>query len=70
MDRKYGLVEVKLTSRLANYEPFVLAAQATQVCYLSYASQKAERKFWWVAMKTSPKSMFRAKGDDANLKFY
>ncbi|XP_078160746.1 uncharacterized protein LOC144556130 [Carex rostrata] len=70
VDRKYGLVEVKHASRLANYEPFVLAAQATQVCYLPYALQKAERKLWWVAMKASPKSMFCTEGDDVNLEFY
>jgi hypothetical protein len=70
VDRKHGIVEVKHTSRLTNYEPFVLAAQAIQVCYLPYASQKAERRPWWVAMKTSPKSRFRAEGEDANLEFY
>jgi len=70
VDRKHGIVEVKHTSRLRNYEPFVLAAQATQVCYLPYPSQKAERRQWWVAMKTSPKSRFRSEGDDTNIEFY
>ena len=70
MDRKHGIVEVKHTSRLRNYEPFVLAAQATQVCYLPYPWQKAERRQWWVAMKTSPKSRFRSERDDTNIEFY
>jgi len=70
VDHEHGLVEVKHTSRLATYEPFVLAAQATQVCYLPYASQKPERRQWWVAFKTSQKSRFHAEGDDSNLEFY
>ena len=41
VDHEHGIVEVKHTSRLKNYEPFVLAAQATQVCYLPYASAKS-----------------------------
>ena len=70
VDREHGIVEVNHTSRLATYEPFVLAAQATQVCYLPYASNKAERRPWWVAIKTSPKARFRDEGADANIEFY
>ena len=70
VDREHGLVEVKHTSRLKNYEPFILACQANQVCYLPYASDNRERRQWWVVMKTSPKGKFGVEGADANLEFF
>ena len=71
VDIQHGIVEVKHASRIKNYEPFVLAPQAIQVFYLTYASDKIERRQWWVAMKTSAKGRFRAEDEvDANLEFF
>jgi uncharacterized cupin superfamily protein len=55
VDKKRGLVEVKHSSRLRHYEPFVLACQADQAYYLPYPSTKGDRKNWWVAMKIQRK---------------
>ncbi|KAK9148371.1 hypothetical protein Scep_007128 [Stephania cephalantha] len=40
------LVEVHRSRRYNNYEPFVLAMQATQVYYLSYPSMRNDRQEW------------------------
>ena len=70
-DTKHGIVEVKHTSRLKSFEPYVLACQATQVVYIPYASDTRDRRPWWVAMKTSPKGKFRVEEDsDENPEFY
>lgn len=53
-DKALGLVEVNHTSRLEQYEPFVLAYQVDQVYYTPYPSPPRERKDWWVAFKTNP----------------
>jgi hypothetical protein len=47
-------VEVKHSSRLRNFEPFVLANQVTQVFYLSYACNKPSLRDWWVVYKVAP----------------
>jgi hypothetical protein len=50
-----GLVEVKHTSRLSNFDPFVMASQVTQVYYLPYAFKKREDlNEWWVVHKVAP----------------
>lgn len=50
-----GLVEVKNTSRLRKFEPFVLASQVTQVYYLSYACDKPNLRDWWVVYHVAPR---------------
>jgi len=50
-----GLVEVKYSSRLRNFEPFVLASQVTQVYYLSYACDKPNLRDWWVVYHVAPR---------------
>lgn len=50
-----GLVEIKHTSRLSNFDPFVMANQVSQVYYLPYACKKrADLRDWWVVFKVAP----------------
>ena len=50
-----GLVEVKHTSRLSNFEPFVLASQVTQVYFVQYpCNSRSDLKDWWVVHHVSP----------------
>jgi Domain of unknown function (DUF4216) len=57
IDKDHSIVEVKCNSFLKTYEPFVFAAQATQVYYLSYPSTKRERRNWWVVIKIKVKTL-------------
>ncbi|KAK9133087.1 hypothetical protein Scep_012615 [Stephania cephalantha] len=49
------LVEIHRSRRYNNYEPFVLAMQATQVYYLSYPSLMNERQEWLAVCCCQPK---------------
>lgn len=51
-----GLVEVKHSSRLSNFEPFVLASQVKQVYYLPYAcNTRQDLSEWWVVYQVTPR---------------
>jgi hypothetical protein len=48
------LVEIKHTSRLSNFDPFVMAAQVSQVYYLPYACKNIDLRDWSVVYKVAP----------------
>ena len=51
-----GLVEVKHSLRLSNFEPFVLSSQVTQVYYLPYAcATRSDLRDWWVVYHVTPR---------------
>jgi hypothetical protein len=50
-----GLVEIKHSSRLETFEPFVVASQVKLVYYLPYAcNDKSDLMDWWVVNIVSP----------------
>lgn len=44
--KKYNLLEVHEGRRYNKYDPFILATQATQVCFIPYPSLKRKRSHW------------------------
>ena len=54
--KPYGIVEVRHRGKYNKYDPFILAQQAVQVYYMPYPGKRNDKKEWWVAMKTKPRS--------------
>lgn len=48
--RQYKLVDINRTKRFNKYEPFILAKQAAQVCYVPYPSLNRRRNSEWLAV--------------------
>ncbi|XP_040380983.1 uncharacterized protein LOC102709376 isoform X2 [Oryza brachyantha] len=64
-----GLVEIKCTSRLSVFEPFVMASQVKQVYYVPYACKnRSDLADWWVAYQVSPRGCVppQDNNDDSN----
>jgi hypothetical protein len=54
--KNISLVEVKHSSRLSNFEPFVLASQVKQVYYLPYpCNSTQDLSEWWVVYQVTPR---------------
>jgi hypothetical protein len=54
--KNLGLVEIKHSSRLAVFEPFVMGSQVKLVYYLSYACNKSDLVDWWVVYNVCPRN--------------
>lgn len=62
-------MEIKHTSRLSVFEPFVMASQVKQVYYVPYACKnKSDLADWWVAYQVSPRGSVHSNdsNDDSN----
>ena len=46
-----GLVEIKHSLRLSNFDPYAMASQVTQVYYLSYPCKNRDISAWWVMVR-------------------
>ena len=62
----YNLVEINQRRRLANFEPFVLAMQATQVYYLPFPTLRRDKMDWLAVCKVKPRSIFEMKAARQN----
>jgi len=51
------LVEINQRRRYKKYEPFILAMQATQVCYVSYPNKKKDKDDWVAVLKVKPQNV-------------
>ena len=57
----YNLVKINQRRRLANFEPFVLAMQATQVYYLPFPRLRRDKMDWLAVCKVKPRGIFEMK---------
>jgi len=62
---QYKLVDVNHTRKYPKYDPFVLAYQVAQVCFVSYPSMKNDENQWWAMLKMKPTTTMQVQEDDA-----
>jgi hypothetical protein len=64
----HGIIEVKHTSSITGYDPFIFAHQAKQVYYMPYPLRTIkDRRDWWVVTKTKPKFVITEVDDEDEL---
>ncbi|KAK4737308.1 hypothetical protein R3W88_001005 [Solanum pinnatisectum] len=54
---QYKLVDINQRRRYKKYKHFILAMQATQVCYVSYPNKKKEKDDWVAVLKVEPRNL-------------
>ncbi|KAK4706640.1 hypothetical protein R3W88_033810 [Solanum pinnatisectum] len=54
---RYKLIDVNHRRQFKKYESFILATQATQVCYMSYSSTKKDKDDWLAVFKVKPRDV-------------
>ena len=54
---KYKLVDVNTRSRFGKYEPFILAMQEIQVCYVPYPSMRKNKDDYVSVLKIKPRDI-------------
>ena len=66
----YGMIEVHAHRQLPDYEPFILAQQATQCCYLSYPGATGQRANWLAVCTIRPRGWLEPVKDNSDLDAY
>ncbi|XP_049413304.1 L-ascorbate oxidase homolog [Solanum stenotomum] len=60
----YKLVDINHRRRYKKYEPFFLAMQATQVCYVLYPSKKKDKDDWAAVLKVKPQNVIELPNEE------
>ncbi|KAJ8770996.1 hypothetical protein K2173_023321 [Erythroxylum novogranatense] len=58
--KQYNLVEINHRRRLRQFEPFVLAVQAKQVCYIPFPSLRRDKADWLAVCKVKPRGVYES----------
>lgn len=53
--KQYNLVDINQKRKFNKFEPFILAMQATQVCFMPYPSLKQNNSDWMAVFKVKPR---------------
>ncbi|XP_049410558.1 uncharacterized protein LOC125873731 [Solanum stenotomum] len=61
---QYKLVDINHRRRYKKYEPFILAMQATQVCYVPYPSKKKDKDDWAAVLKVKPRNVMELPNEE------
>ncbi|KAH0717853.1 hypothetical protein KY285_013884 [Solanum tuberosum] len=61
---QYKLVDINHRRRYKKYEPFILAMQATQVCYVPYPSKKKDKDDWAAVLKDKPRNVIELPNEE------
>jgi len=52
---KFGVVDINATRRYNKFEPYILASQADQVCFIPYPRIRQSGISWLAAIKVTPR---------------
>ncbi|KAL7612956.1 hypothetical protein Lser_V15G05225 [Lactuca serriola] len=63
---QYKLVDINKHRKFRKFEPFVLAVQATQVCYIPYPSMKQNMSDWLAVCKVKPRGWIDVQNTNNN----
>lgn len=64
---KFGVTEVKTSRNLDKYDPFILASQADQVCYISYPRVTPTEDTWVTVTQINPRGRVRGEIENGPL---
>lgn len=69
--KNYNLVDINIKRKFNKFEPFVLAMQPTQVCYMPYPSLNQNNIDWMAVFKVKPRGWkdVGENGQQKNLAF-
>ncbi|XP_048591404.1 uncharacterized protein LOC125576096 [Brassica napus] len=62
--RNGGIVDVLSSRKYYKYEPFILASQADQVCYIPYPYVKKPKQSWLNVLKVNPRRIISGEYED------
>ncbi|CAN7014649.1 unnamed protein product, partial [Brassica oleracea var. botrytis] len=59
-----GIVDILSSRKYYKYEPFILASQAHQVCYIPYPYVKKPKQSWYNVLKVNPRGIISGEYED------